>query len=42
MNIGKLTNEQLQQSVLSMLRPMRREVVLRPGIGEDCAALDFG
>jgi len=42
MNIGKLTNEQLWQSVLSMLRPLRREVVLRPGIGEDCAAIDFG
>jgi hydrogenase maturation factor len=42
MNIGKLTNEQLQQSVLSILRPMRGEVVLRAGIGEDCAALDFG
>lgn len=42
MDIGKLTNEQLKQSVLSMLRPMRDEVVLRPGIGEDCAALDFG
>ena len=42
MNIGKLTNEQLQQSVLSMLRPLRGEVVLRPGVGEDCAALDLG
>jgi len=42
MKIGKLTNEQLQQSVLSILRPMRSEVLLRPGIGEDCAALSFG
>ncbi len=42
MNIGKLTNEQLQQSVLSILKPMRSEVFLRAGIGEDCAALSFG
>ena len=42
MNIGKLTNEQLQQGVLSILRPTRSEVLLRPGIGEDCAALSFG
>lgn len=40
MNIGKLTNEQLKSVVLSKLRP-KRDVLLRSGVGEDCAALDF-
>lgn len=40
MNTGKLTNEQLKSVVLSRLRP-KREVLLRSGVGEDCAALDF-
>jgi hydrogenase maturation factor len=38
--IGKLTNEQLKSVVLSKLRP-KRDVLLRSGVGEDCAALDF-
>lgn len=42
MKLGKLTSEQLQNAVLSHLRHTRNEVVLRPGIGEDCAALNFG
>jgi hydrogenase expression/formation protein HypE len=41
MNIGKLTNEQLKNIVLSRLHP-KREALLRSGVGEDCAALDFG
>ncbi len=40
MRIGKLTNEQLKSVVLSKLRP-KRDVLLRSGVGEDCAALDF-
>lgn len=42
MRLGKLTNEQLQSAVLAHLRHTREEVVLRPGVGEDCAALNFG
>ena len=42
MKIGKLTNEELQNSILSKIRPLREEVVLRPEIGEDCGAIDFG
>jgi hydrogenase expression/formation protein HypE len=40
MRIGKLTNEQLKSIVLSKLR-IKRDVLLRSGVGEDCAALDF-
>lgn len=40
MKIGKLTNEQLKSIVLSKLHP-KRDVLLRSGVGEDCAALDF-
>lgn len=40
MRIGKLTNEQLKDIVLSKLHP-KGDVLLRSGIGEDCAAIDF-
>lgn len=40
MRIGKLTNEQLKSAVLSKLKP-KRDVLLRSGVGEDCAAIDF-
>ncbi len=40
MRIGKLTNEQLKSIVLSKLH-VKRDVLLRSGVGEDCAALDF-
>jgi hydrogenase maturation factor len=40
MNIGKLTNEQLKSIVLSKLHT-KHDVLLRSGVGEDCAALDF-
>ncbi len=42
MNIGKLTNQQLAESVLSKIKPLRNDVILRPGIGEDCCAIQFG
>lgn len=37
--VGKLTNEQLAQVILSSLTPQRDDVVLRPGIGVDCGAI---
>lgn len=37
--VGKLTNEQLAQVILSGLTPQRDDVVLRPGIGVDCGAI---
>lgn len=40
MRVGKLTNEQLKDIVLSKLHP-KGDALLRSGIGEDCAAIDF-
>ena len=40
--VGKLTNEQLQEIILSSLTPRRSDVVLRPGIGVDCGAIRAG
>ena len=38
--LGKLTNEELDGLILSRIKHTRPEVVIRPHIGEDCAALD--
>lgn len=40
--IGKLTSEQLNALVFKHLTYRRKEVLIRPSIGEDCAAIDFG
>jgi hydrogenase maturation factor len=40
--VGKLTNEQLKQVILSGITPTRDDVVLRPGIGVDCGAIRAG
>ncbi len=42
MRVGKLTNEQLDRLILSKLKHTRKEVVLSPGIGVDCTAVDMG
>lgn len=42
MESGKVPNEVLNKIVLSKINKFRKEVILRPGIGEDCAAIDFG
>lgn len=42
MKIGKVPNEVLQKLVLDRIKYNRSEVVLRPKIGEDCTAVDFG
>ncbi|MBR5947477.1 MAG: AIR synthase family protein [Clostridia bacterium] len=42
MRIGKLTNEQLDRLILGKLKHTRKEVVLSPGIGVDCTAVDMG
>lgn len=42
MEIGKLPNDILQRIILDKLRNSRKEVLVRPGIGEDCCAVDFG
>lgn len=42
MKIGKLDNDLLQRIVIDKISFRRDEVKVRPGIGEDCAVIDFG
>lgn len=42
MNIGKLESNLLEQIVFRNITYQRPEVTTRPGIGEDCAVVDFG
>lgn len=42
MKIGKIPSEELKEIVFSNITHCRKEVLVRPGIGEDCAAIDFG
>jgi len=42
MKIGKLPNEILNSLVLDKLQKKRNEVLVRPSVGEDCSAVDFG
>lgn len=42
MKQGKLPNEILERLVFNKIRNTRSEVVIRPGTGMDCAAVDFG
>ena len=39
---GKLDNDLLEQIVFKKITFRRPEVLTRPGIGEDCAVVDFG
>ena len=42
MKIGKLDNDLLEEIVLSHTGIRRPEVLVRPGVGEDCAVVGFG
>ncbi|NSW92236.1 MAG: AIR synthase [Firmicutes bacterium] len=42
MEIGKVPNSILKEIVLGKIKHKRKEVILRPRIGEDCCAVDFG
>lgn len=42
MRVGKLTNKQLDRLILSKLKHTRKEVVMCPGIGVDCTAVETG
>jgi len=42
MKIRKVTNDILKKVVFDKIRNCRKEVLVRPGIGEDCCAVDFG
>lgn len=42
MKAGKLSSGQLENSVLGKIKTKREEVLLRPSVGEDCSAIEFG
>ncbi|MDR2610793.1 MAG: AIR synthase family protein [Clostridiales Family XIII bacterium] len=42
MRIGKLDNDLLERIVIDKITFRRPEVKTRPGVGEDCAVIDFG
>lgn len=42
MEVGKLKNEVLGDIVLSQIQSIREDILIRPGVGEDCAAIAFG
>lgn len=42
MDVGKLTNDTLGEVVLSEIKPIRDDILIRPGVGEDCAAIAYG
>ncbi len=42
MEVGKLSSELLNKIVFNNIKLHREEVLVRPGIGEDCAVVDYG
>ncbi|MCX7709649.1 MAG: AIR synthase family protein [Clostridia bacterium] len=42
MEIGKIPNDILKEIVLNKIKYKRKEVLVRPSIGEDCSVVDFG
>ena len=42
MEIGKLPNDVLEEIVFSSIKNKRKEVLVRAGVGEDNAIIDFG
>ncbi len=42
MKTGKLPNDVLEKIVIGKIRNIRSEVIVRPGVGMDCSAVDFG
>ena len=42
MEIGKLPNSILREIVLDKIKENRKEILVRPKVGEDCCAVDFG
>lgn len=42
MKIGKIPNGVLKEIVLDKIKNNRKEILIRPKVGEDCCAVDFG
>ena len=42
MEIGKVPENVLKRAVFKQIRHRREEVILHPGVGEDCSAVVVG
>ncbi|WP_010244080.1 AIR synthase family protein [Acetivibrio cellulolyticus] len=42
MEIGKIPNSVLKEIILDKIKGSRKEILVRPKVGEDCCAVDFG
>ncbi len=42
LKVGKLDNDFLSRAVIGNIKYRRKEVLVHAGVGEDCAAIDFG
>ena len=42
LKVGKLDNALLSKAVINRIKCKRPEVLVHAGVGEDCAAIDFG
>jgi hydrogenase expression/formation protein HypE len=42
MKFGKLSNEQMEDLLFRKIKRKRKETIIVPGIGADCAIADFG
>ncbi|MFZ5989024.1 MAG: AIR synthase family protein [Bacillota bacterium] len=42
MDIGKVPNSILNEIVINKIKALRKEILIRPKIGEDCCVVDFG
>ena len=42
MEIGKLTSRDLKELIFDNIKSCRKEVLIRPSVGEDCAVIDYG
>ncbi len=42
METGKLSSENLQEMIIDQIKPIHSDILIRPGVGEDCSAVAFG
>ncbi len=42
MKTGKLSSENLKEMIIDQIESVNDDILIRPGVGEDCAAIDFG
>lgn len=42
MDIGKVPNSVLTELIINKIKANRKEILIRPKVGEDCCAVDFG